>query len=595
MTVIETYPKSAVDLSIGGMTCASCAARLEKKLNGIDGVTASVNFATETAHVEYPPGVPTSDLISAVEATGYTAVLPVGPVSPSVDGETSPTLERRLLVSVILSVPVMALAMVPALRFGTGTGAGWKWLAIALATPVITWCAWPFHRAAAVNLRHRAATMDTLISLGVLVSYGWSVWARCSRRTEMYFEVGTALTTFLLVGRYFEARAKRRAGSALRALLELGAKDVAVLARAVPGVRDRVPIGDLRVDDLFVVRPGEQVATDGVIASGTSAIDASLLTGESLPVDVSAGDAVPARPSMSAAGSWSGPPGSAPTPSSPASPGWSPQAQSGKAPVPRLADRVAGIFVPAVLLIAAGTFAGWLARRCGYRRGDDCRGRGPDRRVPLCARTGHADGAAGRYRPGRVARHRDPGPADPGSDPAHRHDRAGQDGYRYDRRDARGRRGPGRLDRAGRAVPARRGGRDGGPSTRSREPSWPPVLRRGIDYPRQTTSSRIPGLGARATVEGHHVTIGRYAYVAAGSAAVMRLRPRTTSWMPVPPSRSGGTASSAARITVTDDGPPDLGRRPIAMLRTLGPSTHPADWRHQVSRERSPRRSVSTT
>jgi Cu+-exporting ATPase len=350
----ETAELTEVDLSIGGMTCASCAARVEKKLNRMDGVSATVNFATETAHVRYSSSVALHDLVRTVEATGYTAA----PATSTVE-EDERSLRLRLIVSAVLAGPVLVLGMSPAMAFP-----GLPWLLFALASPVIIWGAWPFHRAAAVNLRHRAATMDTLISLGAIVSYAWSVWGLFSRTylgftgTQLYFEVGTALTTFLLAGRYFEARAKRRAGSALRALLELGAKDVAVLR---DGVQTRVPIAALRVGDVFVVRPGEKVATDGVVLEGTSAVDASLLTGESVPVEVGVGDPVVGatinaggrlmvRATRVGADTQLAAMGRLVT-----------QAQSGKAPVQRLADRISSVFVPAVLIIAVLTLAGWLA------------------------------------------------------------------------------------------------------------------------------------------------------------------------------------------------------------------------------------------
>ncbi len=337
-----------VDLRIGGMTCASCASRVEKKLNRLDGVVATVNFATETARVEHDPEIAVADLISTVEATGYQATAmnqhaAVGPRDVSA--------LARLAVAASLTVPLLLVVMVPAWQF-----AGWPWWVFALATPVVTWCAWPFHRAAAANLRHGAATMDTLISLGAIVSYVWSVVALFTGG-HLYFEVGAALVTFLLIGRYVEVRAKRRAGSALRALLEFGAKDAAVL-RA--GVEHRVPVAQLRVDDLFVVRPGERLATDGVVTDGASAVDASMMTGESLPVEVAPGAAVVGgtvnvggrlivRATRVGADTQLAQMARLVA-----------EAQSGKAPVQRLADRVAGVFVPAVLVAAVATFAGWL-------------------------------------------------------------------------------------------------------------------------------------------------------------------------------------------------------------------------------------------
>ncbi|HEX6499110.1 MAG TPA: heavy metal translocating P-type ATPase [Micromonosporaceae bacterium] len=378
-----------IDLAIGGMTCATCASRVERKLNKLPGVQATVNFATETAHVTYADGVAVDDLVRTVEATGYTATPPAPPAPPTgvptpevggaageVGGEEA-SLRQRLLVSAVLTAPVLVLAMVPALQFRY-----WQWLALTLASPVIVWGAWPFHRAAWVNARHGAATMDTLVSLGAWVSYLWSLYAlflgsagepgmrmsldllapRGSASDEIYLEVGAALTTFLLAGRYFEARAKRRAGSALRALLELGAKD-AVLLR--DGREIRVPIGQLAVGDLFVVRPGEKIATDGEVVEGASAVDASMVTGESVPVDVTVGDAVVGA-TVNAGGRLV---------VRATRVGADTQlaqmarlvadAQSGKAEVQRLADRVSAVFVPVVILLAVGVFVTWWALGLG--------------------------------------------------------------------------------------------------------------------------------------------------------------------------------------------------------------------------------------
>jgi len=330
---------STVDLQIGGMTCASCTARVEKKLNRLDGVRASVNFATETAHVSFPANVAVADLVRTVEAIGYTATESRPP---------EPSLAPRLVVSIALTVPLLVLTMLLSGR--------WPWLAFALAVPVVTWGAWPFHRAALVNLRHGATTMDTLISLGVAVSSGWSLVALL-RGGDLYLEVGAVLTTFLLGGRYAEARARRRAGSALRALLELGAKDVCVLR---DGTEVVVPISALVVGDVFVVRPGEKIATDGVVVDGASAVDLSLLTGESAPVEVrvggevtgatvNAGGRLVVRATRVGADTHLARIGRLVA-----------AAQSGKAPVQRLADRVSAVFVPAVLAVAALTFVGWL-------------------------------------------------------------------------------------------------------------------------------------------------------------------------------------------------------------------------------------------
>ncbi|HEX2046965.1 MAG TPA: heavy metal translocating P-type ATPase [Acidimicrobiales bacterium] len=368
-----------LELQIGGMTCASCAARIEKRLNRLEGVTASVNYATEHATVEVPEGTAAADLIAAVEAAGYTAALPVTERAPEGDGtgegepdETAP-MRTRLLVSLVLSVPVVAMSMVPALQFEN-----WQWLSLTLASPVVVWGALPFHRAAWVNLRHGAATMDTLISLGTLAAFGWSLYAlfwghagmpgmkmpfdltisRGSGTHEIYLEVAAGVTTFILAGRYFEARAKRRSGAALRALMELGAKDAAVLR---DGVERRIPVDQLATGDVFVVRPGEKVATDGVVEEGTSAIDASLLTGESVPVEVGPGDSVVGA-TVNAGGRLvvrATRVGAATQLAQMAR--LVTEAQSGKAPVQRLADRISAVFVPVVIVLALATLGWWLA------------------------------------------------------------------------------------------------------------------------------------------------------------------------------------------------------------------------------------------
>ncbi|OSZ57310.1 copper-translocating P-type ATPase [Streptomyces pharetrae CZA14] len=384
MTTIDTPmdapPMSQVELLIGGMTCAACAARVEKKLNRMDGVTATVNFATEKARVTYPAGTEVADLIATVVKTGYTAEEPAPPApaaqderrdDPAADPELS-ALRQRLAVSALLAVPVVLLAMVPALQFDN-----WQWLSLTLAAPVVVWGGLPFHRAAWTNARHAASTMDTLVSVGTLAAFGWSLWAlflsdagmpgmrhgfdltvsRTDGTATIYLEVAAGVTAFLLLGRYLEARAKRRAGAALRALMELGAKDVAVL-RA--GREVRIPVGRLTVGDRFVVRPGEKIATDGTVVEGTSAVDASMLTGESVPVDVTVGDTVTGA-TVNTAGRLV---------VEATRIGADTQlarmarlvedAQNGKAEVQRLADRVAAVFVPVVLLIAAATFGGWL-------------------------------------------------------------------------------------------------------------------------------------------------------------------------------------------------------------------------------------------
>ncbi|BBY31183.1 heavy metal translocating P-type ATPase [Mycolicibacterium sediminis] len=345
---------TAVTLDVGGMTCASCAARIEKRLNKIDGVHATVNFATEQATVAFPDSVTPDDLVAAVEATGYSATLPTADQAESSDESYL----HRLVVSAALSLPVLLLSMVPALQFG-----GWAWAAFALTTPVVAWAAWPFHRATWANLRHGAATMDTLISVGVLAAYLWSTWElvgaaiRGGHQPHLYLEVAAIVTTFVLAGRYVEARAKRQSGSALRALLDMGAKDVAVVR---DGVETRVPVSALTVGDEFVVRPGEKIATDGVVVNGTSAVDAAMLTGESVPVEVGVGDDVVGatvnvegllRVRATRVGSDTRLAQMARLVA---------DAQSGKAEVQRLADRVSAVFVPVVIALSALTLAGWL-------------------------------------------------------------------------------------------------------------------------------------------------------------------------------------------------------------------------------------------
>ena len=349
MSPAEVTTAARVELAIGGMTCASCAARVERKLNKVDGVTATVNYATEKAQVSYPSRLSVEDLTAVVEAAGYSARLP----EPEVPEETP---RNRLLLSAGLTVPLIALAMVPAWQFP-----GWAWVALALAAPVVTWGAWPFHRAAAANLRHVTATMDTLISLGVVASVAWSLYALVfgmAGHHQLYFEVAAAITTFILAGRYFETRAKRRAGAALRALMDLGAKDVTVLR---DGEEHLVPVADLREGDLFLVRPGEKIATDGVITDGGSAVDTSMLTGESVPVEVGPGDAVTGA-TVNVGGRLfvrATRVGDATRLAQMAR--LVEAAQSGKAEAQRLADRVSAVFVPLVVFAALATLVVWLA------------------------------------------------------------------------------------------------------------------------------------------------------------------------------------------------------------------------------------------
>src|SRR4051812_22366590 len=346
-----------VELLIGGMTCASCANRIEKKLNKLDGVTATVNYATEKAKVTYGAEVTPEDLIATVEKTGYTAELPQP--RPEVargeeDGVLQPvrSLRRRLFVSAALTVPVVAMAMIPALQFQY-----WQWLSLVLATPVVIWGGAPFHRAAWTNLRHGAATMDTLVSLGTLAAFGWSLYALFLGTAEIYLEAAVGVTTLILAGRYFETRARRRAGAALRALLEFGAKEVSLLR---DGVERRVPVEELAVGDLFVVRPGEKLAADGVVTEGASAVNASMLTGESVPVEVGPGDPVTGATVNSGGRLVVRATRVGADTQLAQMARLVEDAQNGKAEVQRLADRVSGVFVPIVIALSVATLALWI-------------------------------------------------------------------------------------------------------------------------------------------------------------------------------------------------------------------------------------------
>ena len=381
-TTDQLAEERTVELVIGGMTCASCAARIEKKLNKLEGVAATVNYATEKAKVTYARSVSQRDLVATIEATGYTAEPPAAKVGAAAfssddtengekDDEVS-RLRQRLVISALLSLPVLLMSMIPPLQFDN-----WQWLALTLASPVVVWGALPFHRAAFTNARHGAATMDTLISVGVSAAWLWSLWAlflggagapgtrmsfslmpsRQSATSNIYLEVASVVTVLILSGRYFEARAKKRSGAALRHLLNLGAKDVAVLR---DGLEIRIPTDQLVVGDVFTVRPGEQIATDGVVTDGTSAVDASMLTGEPVPVEVGPGDAVVGA-TVNAGGRLT---------VRATRVGADTQlaqiarlvedAQNGKAEVQRLADKVSGIFVPVVILLSLATLATWL-------------------------------------------------------------------------------------------------------------------------------------------------------------------------------------------------------------------------------------------
>lgn len=372
-----TGPGARVELQIGGMTCASCAARIEKKLNRMPGVAASVNYATEKAVVHVPADMDAAALIAEVEKTGYTAAVPAPPREAAPEAEPVDAelvrLRQRVIGSAILTVPVIVLAMVPALQFTY-----WQWASLALAAPVVVWGAWPFHRAAGVNLRHGAATMDTLVSMGVSAAFLWSLYAlflghagmpgmthafewtiqRSDGAGDIYLEVAAGVTTFVLLGRYFELRSKRRAGAALRALLDVGAKDAAVLRG---GTEIRVPVAQLLVGDEFVVRPGEKIATDGVVVSGSSAVDASMVTGESVPIEVEPADAVIGA-TVNAGGRLVVRATRVGDDTQLAQMArLVEEAQSGKAEVQRLADRISGVFVPIVVAIAVTTLVVWLA------------------------------------------------------------------------------------------------------------------------------------------------------------------------------------------------------------------------------------------
>ncbi|MFE3741751.1 heavy metal translocating P-type ATPase [Streptomyces sp. NPDC059134] len=384
-----------VELMIDGMTCASCAARVEKKLNRMDGVEATVNYATEKAKVSYADGLSVDDLIATVEATGYTAkeppaARPVRPV-PTADGTGGKqagadaeaaedtendaelrSLRERLITAVLLSVPVVAMAMIPPLQFDN-----WQWLSLTLAAPVVTYAGWPFHRAAWTNARHGAATMDTLISIGTSAAFLWSLWAlffgtagmhgmthpfeltvaRGDASGNIYLEAAAGVTAFILAGRYFEARSKRKAGAALRALLDLGAKEVTVLR---DGGETTVPTAELQVGDRFLVRPGEKIATDGTVVEGSSAVDASMLTGESVPVEVAVGDGVTGA-TLNAGGRLVVEATRIGSDTQLARMARMVEdAQNGKASVQRLADRISAVFVPVVIVLALATLGGWL-------------------------------------------------------------------------------------------------------------------------------------------------------------------------------------------------------------------------------------------
>ncbi|MFI5620284.1 heavy metal translocating P-type ATPase [Streptomyces sp. NPDC051567] len=382
MTTI-TPGAAQVELAIGGMTCASCAARIEKKLNRMDGVEATVNYATEKAKVTFDADISVAELIATVEATGYTAQEPVRetpggpPAAPAEESDELRPLRQRLITAVLLSVPVIAMAMAPALQFEY-----WQWLSLTLTAPVVTYAAWPFHRAAWTNAKHGAATMDTLISVGTTAAFLWSLWAlffgtagvpgmthpfeftiaRTDGAGNIYLEAAAGVTAFILAGRYFEARSKRKAGAALKALLELGAKEVTVLRG---GREVTVPTAELQVGDRFLVRPGEKIATDGTVVEGSSAVDASMLTGESVPVEVSVGDPVTGA-TLNAGGRLvvEATRVGADTQLSRMAK-LVEDAQNGKAAAQRLADKISAVFVPIVIGLALATLGFWLGSGSG--------------------------------------------------------------------------------------------------------------------------------------------------------------------------------------------------------------------------------------
>jgi len=384
MTTGEATARGEIELAIGGMTCASCAARIERKLNKLDGVTATVNYATEKAKVTYPADITPDDLVAEVAKAGYTAEPPAPPASAETEGTAGERgeeehdgftpLRQRLITSVVLSVPIVAMAMIPPLQFDN-----WQWLSLALAGPVVVYGGWPFHRAAWTNLRHGAATMDTLVSMGTIAAFAWSLWALFFGTAGMpgmrhgfdvilsggdgsgniYFEAAAGVTTFILAGRYFEARSKRLAGSALRALMSMGAKEVTLASGKL------VPVGMLKEGDLFVVRPGEKIATDGVVEEGSSAVDTSMLTGESVPVEVRPGDAMVGA-TVNAGGRLvvrATRVGSDTQLAQMAR--LVEDAQNGKAAVQRLADRISAVFVPVVIALSVATLGFWLGTGSG--------------------------------------------------------------------------------------------------------------------------------------------------------------------------------------------------------------------------------------
>ena len=468
-----------VELSVRGMTCAACAARVEKKLGSLDGVVAAVNFATGKASVSAPASVPVARLIETVEQAGYGAELAQPPAGGSADeggaGRDAARvvyLRRRLIVALVFFVPLSDLSVLLSL-FPWARFPGWQWVLVVMAVPVAVWAAWPFHAAALKNARHGAASMDTLVSLGIAAACGWSVYAMFvldrgqagmsvrqlllhASGGGIYLEVAASVTMFLLAGRWFEARARRDAGEAMRELAAAGAREASVLSG--DGTERRVPAGQLRPGDRVVVRPGEVIAADGVVEFGESAVDTSVMTGESVPAEAAAGSAVTAgtvvvggRVIVRATRT-----------------GEDTQlahlialverAQADKSRIQRLADRICGVFVPLVLAASALTLAGWLAVGCPGRAGGQRRAGRADHRLPVRAGPGDPGRAGGGLRAGRAAGHLHQGLPGAGGLPVGRHDRAGQDRHGHHRADG-GDRGAARARHQprGAAAPPGRG------------------------------------------------------------------------------------------------------------------------------------------
>ena len=518
---VTREPAARVDLALEGMTCAACANRIERKLNKLDGVEASVNYATEQAAVRFDPHVvAVADLLGAVEAAGYRAA-PAAEARTAVD--RADAIRRKLVVAAALSGPLVVLAMATPVQFGD-----WEWLAFALATPVVFWAGFDFHRAALVNARHGAATMDTLVSIGTLAAWGWSVAALLLvDGADVYFEVAAVITTLILLGRYLEARARRRSSAAIRGLLELGAKEAHVLR---DGVEFSVPIAEVMAGDLFVVRPGEKVATDGVVVEGASAIDRSMLTGEPVPDDVGPGDAV-AGATVNTYGRLIVRATSVGEETALAQIATLvAEAQSGKAPIQRLVDRVSGVFVPVVLVLSLATLVGWLVATGNAADAFSAAVAVLIIACPCALGLATPTALHGRHRARRAARNPHQGPGGSRAHAAHHDGRARQDGHRH-----RGADGSSPMSHRSTARRARRccGSRAPWrppPSIRSRGRWQTGPGARSASCPRSRTSGTCPG---SEWSDPSRATPSR-----SGAATV--------------PSRSRGTASLRATLSVVD-------------------------------------------